>query len=224
MRGQNRGVRVSRSALLLMSAAVILAIGVSSCAKPPQMEKDQATASIDKAKQMEAPEYAPNDLKAAQDSLAAADAEVNTQQGKFALFRSYKKAKALYLSAQQLGQTAADNAVKNKAQAKADAEAAVDAAKKSIADARTLLASKDVMALKRGKETREQLKQIETEINSIDSSLSQVTALQQQEKYKQALAMAKSANDNAQAKISEVNQALEARKQTMQMGNGAKGK
>jgi len=217
MRGQIGGVRVSRSALLLMGAAFVLALGVSSCAKPPQVEMDSAKQAIEKARQMEAEEYAQADLRAAQDSLAAADAEVNTQNGKFALFRSYKKAKALYLSAQQLGQTAEQNAVKNKEQAKQDAQAALEQARVSIASTRELLAGKDAQALKRGKETREVLKQIETELNAVDSSLVNVTALQQQEKYKQALSMAQSANQSAQSKMQELQQAIENRKQIQGM-------
>jgi hypothetical protein len=217
MRGQIGGVRVSKSVLLLMGAAFVLALGVSSCAKPPQVEMDSAKQAIEKAKQMEAEEYAPNDLRAAQDSLAAADAKVNTQKGKFALFRSYKKAKVLYLSAQQLGQTAEQNAVKNKEQAKRDAQAALEQARASIASARELLAGKDAQALKRGKETREVLKQIESELNAVDSSLVNVTALQQQEKFKQALAMAQSANQSAQGKMQELQQAIENRKQIQGM-------
>jgi hypothetical protein len=220
MGGQFGGIRVSR-ALLLMGAVMVLALGVSSCAKPPQTEMDAASAAIDKAKQMEASEYAPNDLRAAQDSLAAAQAEVNTQQGKFALFRSYKKAKALAMSAQQLGETAEQNAVKNKEQARKDAEAMLAQARQTIDQAKQLLASKDVQALKRGKETREALKQIESDLSATDSSLTAVTAAQQQEKYKQALSLAKAANDKAQGLIQEVQQAIENRKSIQGMKGGA---
>jgi hypothetical protein len=107
--------------------------------------------------------------------------------------------------------------VKNKEQAKQDAQAALEEARKNIADARTLLAGKDAQALKRGKETREVLKQIESELNAVDSSLVNVTALQQQEKYKQALAMAKSASQSAQSKMQELQQAIDNRKQIQGM-------
>jgi hypothetical protein len=216
MGGQFGGIRVSR-ALLLMGAVMVLALGVSSCAKPPQAEMDAANAAIEKAKQMEAAEYAPNDLRAAQDSLAAAQAEVNTQNGKFALFRSYKKAKALALTAQQAGQTAEQNAVKNKEQARKDAEAALAQARQTIDSARQLLAGKDAQALKRGKETREALKQIEGDLNATDSSLAAVTAAQQQEKFKQALNLANAANQKAQGLMQELNQAIENRKSIQQM-------
>jgi len=212
MGGQFGGIRVSRSALLLMGAVVVLALGVSSCAKPPQMEMDAAKAAIEKAKQMEAAEYAPNELRAASDTLAACEAEVNTQQGKFALFRSFKHAKALALSAQTLGQGAEQAAIKNKEQAKKDAEAALEEAKTNIASFRTLLATKEAQALKRGKETREVLKQLESEINATDSSLVGVTTLQQQEKYKQALAQAKNLGQKAAGLATELQKAIDERK------------
>ncbi len=212
MRGQFGGVRVSRSALLLLGVAVVLSLGVTSCQKPPQVEQQQAAAAIDKAKAAEAAEYAPDDLRAAQDSLAKADAEVNTQNGKFALFRNYKKAKALYLTSQQTAQTAEQNAIKNKEQARKDAEAALAQARQTIASAQELLQSKEAQALRRGKETREALKQIEGEISATDSSLVQVQQLQQGEKFKQALAMANAANQKAQSLMQELQQAIETRK------------
>jgi hypothetical protein len=221
MGGQFGGFRVSRSALLLMGAVMVLALGVTSCAKPPQMEMDAAKAAIEKAKQMEAAEYAPNELRAASDTLAACDAEVNTQNGKFALFRSYKKAKAQALSAQALGQGAEQAAIKNKEQAKKDAEAALEQAKANIAAFRTMLASKDAVKLAHGKETREVLKQMQSEINATDSSLVGVTALQQQEKYKQALAQAKSLGDKATTLTQELQKAIEERATIQGMKKGA---
>lgn len=217
MRGQIGGVRVSKSAILLLMGAVVLAFAVSSCAKPPQVEIDAANAALDRARQMEAEEYAPNELRAASDSLEAANREVTTQDGKFALFRSYKNAKALYITTAQLAQTAEQAAVRNKEQARIDAQAALEEVRKTIIDTRALMDSPDGQALRRGKETREVLKQIDSEIAAIDSSLSNVTTLQQQEKYKQALNMARSAQQSAMAKMQELQAAIEARKQTMGM-------
>lgn len=219
MGGQFGGIRSTRSALLLMGVAMVLALGVSSCAKPPQVEMDAASASIEKAKQMEAAEYAPNELRAAQDSLAAAEAEVNAQKGKFALFRSYKKSKALYASADELGKQAEQNAVANKEQARKDAEAALAEAQQSIANARNLLASNEAQALRRGKETREALRQIEAELSATDSSLTNVTAAQQGEKYKQAVNLAKAANSKAVSLMQELQQAIETKQSIRTMRN-----
>jgi len=205
---------MSKSAICLL-AVLVLALGVSSCAKPPQVEMDGAKAAIEKARTAEAAEYAAQDLKAAEDSLAKADAEVNTQQGKFALFRSYKKATALYQSANQLAQQAEANAVKNKEQARQDSEATMQQAQANIAKVKELLASKEVAALRRGKETREALKQIEAELVAQDSTLAtQVQPLHGQEKFKQSLQMARNVDSKVQALMSEIQQAIET-KQTI---------
>lgn len=219
MGGQVGWIRSSK-ALLLIGAVMVLALGVSSCAKPPVAEMDAAKAAIAKAEQMEAAEYAAGDLRAAQDSLQKAEAEVLTQNGKFALFRSYKKATALYLSATTMAQTAEQNAVKNKEQFRKDSEAAIAQAQTDIAAVKELLASKEVAALKRGKETREALKQIEAELVAADSTLTtQVQQMHTSEKYKQSLSMAKQVGGKVQSLMSEIQQAVETKKTIRSMPN-----
>ena len=213
MGGQVGGIRFSRSALLLIGAMMVLAIGVSSCAKPPTAEVDAAKAAIASATAKEAAEYAPGELRAAQDSIAKAEVEITTQAGKFALFRSYKKATALVLSAQQKGQEAEQAAIRNKEQARKDSEAAIAQTEQLITQVKTFMAGKEVQALKHGKETREALKQIEAELSAADSTLmTQVKPLHQQEKFKQSLSMAKNVNSQVNALMQEVQTAITEKK------------
>jgi hypothetical protein len=213
MGGQVGRIRISRSALLLIGAMMVLAIGVSSCAKPPTAELELAKSAIASATAKEAQEYAPGELKAAQDSLAKGEAEIQTQQGKFALFRSYKKATALVLSAQQKGQEAEQAAIRNKEQFRKDSEAAIAQAEQAIADARTFMGGKEVQALKRGKETREALKQIEAELNAADSTLAgQVKPMHQQEKFKMSLNAAKGVQSQVSGLMQELQQAVTEKK------------
>ena len=213
MGGQVGGIRISRSALMLLGAVLVLALGVSSCAKPPVADQQAAQAAIEKARTAEAAEDAANELQAAMDSVAKADAEVNTQNGKFALFRSYKKATALYLSANQTAVQAEQNAIANKEQFRKDSEAAIASSQANIVKAKELFASKEVAALKRGKETREALKQIEAELMAADSTLmTQVQPMHQQEKFKQSLSMARGVDQKVQALMSEIQQAIETKK------------
>lgn len=213
MGGQVGGIRFSRSALLLIGAMMVLAIGVSSCAKPPTAELEAAKTAIANATSKEAAEYANGELRAAQDSLAKAEAEITAQQGKFALFRSYKKATALVLSAQQKGQEAADAAVRNKEQFRKDSEAAIAATEQLIAQVKTFMASKEVQALKRGKETREALKQIDAELNAADSTLiNTVKPMHQQERFKNSLSTAKQVNSQVNALMQEMQAAITEKK------------
>ena len=213
MGGQVGGIRFSRSALLLIGAMMVLAIGVSSCAKPPLAEQEAAKAAIASATAKEAAEYAPVELRAAQDSLAKAEVEITTQGGKFALFRSYKKATALVLSAQAKGQEAEQAAIRNKEQFRKDSEAAIAQTEQLIAEVKTFMASKEVQALKRGKETREALKQIEAELAAADTTLiTQVKPMHQQEKFKMSLSAAKGLNGQVNALMQEVQSAITEKK------------
>jgi len=188
---------------------VVLVLGLASCAKPPEAEMSAAQASIDQAKQKEAEEYAGNDLRAAQDSLAAARSEVDRQNAKFALFRSYKVAKAKALAADVAGKAAADAAVKNKELARQDAEKSLADAQQAIANVRTLLDSPQGKKLLHAKEARQAIEQIKTELDATEASLDQVKQAQQQEKYKNAARMAKDASAKAQQLGAEVQAAVD---------------
>ena len=92
-----RGLRNLKFAVPLLSLLILVMAG---CAKPPQMDIDAAKASIDAAVAAEAKDYAGSSLTAANDSWAALQTELQAQESKFALFRSYKKAKEMALVAE----------------------------------------------------------------------------------------------------------------------------
>src|SRR5262245_59672517 len=83
--------------------AVALLVG---CAKPPQADVDAAKAAVQQARSMEAADYAPDALRAAEDAQAQLDTELKAQEEKFALFRSYKKATELAATAKAAGEKA----------------------------------------------------------------------------------------------------------------------
>ena len=126
MGGQVGGIRISRSALLLIGAMMVLAIGVSSCAKPPTVEVEAAKAAIAQ-RHGEGGRGVRSWRAQGRTGLSREGLRPRsqTQLGKFALFRSYKKATALVLSAQQKGQEAEQAAIRNKEQFRKDSEAAI---------------------------------------------------------------------------------------------------
>ena len=108
--------------------ALGLAITVTGCASPPNVEVDAAKASLDTAVADHADQYASESLKAAQDARAALDAELKAQESKW--FKSYDKAKELAVAAKAAGDQASAEAIAGKeradalaAKVKADAEA-----------------------------------------------------------------------------------------------------
>jgi hypothetical protein len=210
MSGSVRRTSPRRFTLAVWSGVlVLLVLGLASCAKPPEAELSAAQAAIDQAKSKEAAEYAATELKAAEDSLAAARSEVDRQSAKFALFRSYKVAKAKALAAQTAGTTAADAAVKNKEIARQDAEKSLADAVQAIADVRALLDSPQGKRLMRAKEARQAIEQIKTELDATEASLENVRTAQAQEKFKPAARMAKEAVSKARSLGSEVQAAVD---------------
>lgn len=112
-----------RVSLKLCAMALGLAVALSGCASPPSADIDAAKAAVEKAAGLGA-QYAPEALKAAEAALAALDAEVKTQEGKW--FPSYEKVASLAAEAKAAGEKAAADAAA--AKEKADAAAAAEKA------------------------------------------------------------------------------------------------
>jgi hypothetical protein len=111
-----------RVALVMVALALLVFVG---CAKPPEAEIQKATSAIDAARMAEAEVYAPLSFQTASDTLNAANAAKTEADGKFALFRSYSKAKALYISADALAQKAAADAATEKEKVRVEVEAKI---------------------------------------------------------------------------------------------------
>jgi hypothetical protein len=123
--------------LALLGVAALTLTLASGCAKPPQQEIDALKAAMTSAEQAEAPKYAPDAWNAAQQAQNAANAEIEAQANKFALFRSYTKTKELIAAANQSAAAARDAGVAGKEAAKNAANEALTAAKASLEAAKT---------------------------------------------------------------------------------------
>ena len=104
--------------VILISIVAVTLLLMVGCAKPPEAEITAANAAMTTLRSAEAETYAPQALKTATDTLNAANAAKAEADGKFALFRSYKKAAALYKSAEKYAQTAATEAAAGKEEAR----------------------------------------------------------------------------------------------------------
>ncbi len=157
----------------ILGLGVILMLAlVSGCAKAPQESVDTAKAAVDAAKQAEADRYLADEFKAAQDSLNAALAEIETQNSKFALTRNYNKAAALLESATTLANSAAANVEAKKDEVKKEAEQLQADLQTALTDAKALLKKAP-----KGKEGREALDAIKNELTTIETSMTEVPAL-----------------------------------------------
>jgi chromosome segregation ATPase len=156
---------------LLVLVVAILAVG---CAKPPQQELDAMKAAMQAAEQAEAPKYAAAEWDKAQQAVNAANAEVEAQNAKFALFRSYTKAKQLIADATAAANAAKEAGIAGKEKAKNEAREAIDAAKAALTTAQEALA-----ALEKCKRKPKDLKKdLEAQKGNLDGLANQVNGLE----------------------------------------------
>jgi hypothetical protein len=129
---------MSKRISIIVLAAVVL-LSLIGCGKPPEAEMQKANASFDAAKAAEAEQYVPDMYRAAMDSLNAGMALKQEQDSKFALFRSYGKAKNLFIKADSLAGVATVEAAAEKERVKAQVSDMLATAKAAIDSASTAL-------------------------------------------------------------------------------------
>jgi hypothetical protein len=121
-------MRVIRPLVLL---AVI--VSLASCAQPPQAEIDAAKAALDgAAKSADVVTYAPDELRSAQEKLAALDTEVAAQARRSALSRNYDQTRALAREAADTAAKALTTAAAAKEQVAREAASLVEEITASI--------------------------------------------------------------------------------------------
>jgi hypothetical protein len=189
-----------------LTAGLILATVLlfSACSSAPKEEIAATQAAVTAAQTDEIRSYAPDTLKAAQDTLAKAMAEVQTQDGKFMLSRDYKSASALLKQAKDEAAKAATDAQANKAKTKADAEAAIAALTPQLEEATKALATAP-----KGKDTKAELEAMQSDLKSAEEARTAATQAMSSEKYLDALAQANAAKTKAATIIDQVNAAKE---------------
>lgn len=186
--------------VMLLTVALV-AVG---CAKPPQQEIDAAKAALDGAAQAEAAKYAVGAWDAAQQAMNAVNAELEAQQAKFALFRSYTKAKQLIVDATNAANAAKEAAVAGKEKAKNEAQAAIDEVKAAVTSATELLVVLD----KCRRKPKDMKKDLDLMKGNVDGQAAQVADLDAKfarEDYLGAKAQAEGLKARLAAMVDELN-------------------
>jgi len=191
-----------RSIFVLVVIVALTALFIG-CAKPPQAEVDAAKAALEAAKAVEADRYVASAFKAAKDSLNAATAEIEVQNGKFALTRNYKKAAALLTAAVQLANDAKDKTAAKKEEVKAEATQLVTDLQTALADAKKL-----IKKAPRGKEGRAALEAMQEELKVVEASGAEVPAIIEKGDFL-------TARDTLKADLQKVNSIIDEVKQAM---------
>lgn len=190
---------------LFMSLAAMFAMVVmfSSCAKLPEAEIANAKAAVEATKATEADRYVPAEYRALQDSLNVAMTEIETQNSKFALLRSYKKANVMLTNVVTLSNTVKENAAVRKEEVKNQAQ-------QSLAEATTLVAEVKELITKapKGKEGKEALEAIQNDLALVEASLAEVSTLINNGDYLTAVDKVKAAGEKAASLKAELEEAI----------------
>ncbi len=190
----------------------VLCVGLSvlvlaGCAEPPALEIDQARAAVSGAETAQAAQYAPDALRAARDAQAQLDAELKAQEERFALMRSYDKAKELAAAAQASGEKAAADARAGKERARQEASSAISAAQTSLAEVKVLLDQAPT-----GKGTAADLAAMRGDLAAVDEALIGADSSFAAEKFAEAKTAAEAAMQTVEATRAEIEQAIAATK------------
>lgn len=189
--------------LSLAVAVLMLLALIAGCSKPPEAEMAAATQGLDAARAAEAEQYASASYRTAMDSLNAAAAEKTTQDGKFALFRSYGKSKEMYVRAKALADKAVTDANAEKERVKAEVMGMMANVKTAIDEA--------TMALDKapkGKDTKAELELIKNDLAALTPAYADAEAdfnngkyLSAKAKFEGVMQKAKSISDEIAAAV-----------------------
>jgi hypothetical protein len=182
--------------LVLCVAASLFFVG---CASAPKAEIDATKAAVAAAQTDDIRTYAPDSLKTAEDTLAKATGEVQTQDGKSGFSRDYKAASELLKQAKDAAVKAQADAQANKTQTKADAETLIAGLGTQLADAKKALATAP-----KGKDTKAELEALQNDLKSADEAAAAASTAISQEKFMDALGQAKAAKAKVDGVIEQV--------------------
>jgi hypothetical protein len=184
---------------LLMALCVAASLSFFGCSSAPTAEINATKAAVTAAQTDDIRTYAPDSLKTAEDTLAKATEEVQTQDGKSAFSRDYKAASELLKQAKDAAAKAQTDAQANKAKTKADAETLIAGLATQLADAKKALATAP-----KGKDTKAELEALQNDLKSADEAAAAASAAISQEKFMDALGQAKAAQAKADGVIEQV--------------------
>jgi hypothetical protein len=150
------------SSLAVALAAFALIVG---CSEAPQTQMKASQDAMQQAQLAEAVQYAPATFQVAQDTMNAAQVEMQKQDSKFALFRRYGKSAELFTAAQRLAEKATADAQTAKEQVRKE-----DSALVVQIDALMVTAKDAYAAAPKGKGTRADLELIKTDLTSTEQA------------------------------------------------------
>jgi hypothetical protein len=125
--------------LIVVAFSIVVVLLVTSCAKPPDAQIQQAGAALETAEAAGAQKYAPDAWNRAKQARERLNAELSAQDQRFRLFRNFNNVRTLAEEAANAANQAKAEADKKKAQLRADITKMIAEVKSSLQSARTQL-------------------------------------------------------------------------------------
>ena len=159
-----------KSKLIIAIAAMGVAVLFSSCAKVPQTEIDAATAAIQEVKDAGADLYVPEAYQALVDSMKSANEKVEVAKAKW--FPNYNSSKELLAVVSQMAVDTKAKSEARKVELKAEVEAMIVEVKALVEENKGLIEKAP-----KGKEGREALEAIKSDVAVAETTVTEVEAL-----------------------------------------------
>ncbi|OGW23975.1 MAG: hypothetical protein A2X59_13515 [Nitrospirae bacterium GWC2_42_7] len=185
--------------LILSMMVVFMFVG---CSSQPTTEMNDAKAAVDAVIAEGAEKYAQVDAQKLNDDLAAAMAEITTQEGK--MMKNYSKAKEALVKVKADADTLKAGLPAKKEEAKQSAITSQTDAKTAIDDAKALLAKAP-----KGKGSKADIEAMKADLKGLDESLPEVQKLIDTEDYSAAIEKANAIKEKAAGVSDQINQAME---------------
>jgi len=178
--------------LLALSAILVLPALVVACAARPTQDIEAADNAVAQARSEDVKDYAPESYKKVETAYASMQAEVESQDGKFAMTRSYDKTKELATEVKDASSQAISDAAAAKEQAKAHASDSIQQAGTALEEAKTMLASAPT-----GKGTKADLDAMKADLAGVETAIQEAQAAFDSDSFLEAQAKADSAIQTA---------------------------
>ena len=193
-----RKKKMTKRIALVLATLALLALVVG-CSKPPEAEMQKANTAMEAAKTAEAETYVPDAFRAAMDTLNAAMAAKQEQDSKFALFRSYGKAKEMFVKAEEMFNNVTTEAAAEKERVKTQVT-------QMLAEAKVVLdtASMDLAKAPRGKGSTADIALIKNDLAAAQAAYTEAEADFNAGKYMVAKGKTDAVISKARAIIDEI--------------------
>jgi len=189
--------------LRYVACGVFVMFVVVGCAKMPAEDLAAAQKALEDAKAAGSAKYIPDGNKKVEEALAAAQAEIKTQEGKFFLFRSYDKAKQSLAQLKTDAEKLKADVGPKKEEAKKAALETLEAAKASLKEASGLLAKAP-----KGKGSRADIEAFKGDLKGLEDGMPAIQELIDKEDYLAAADKAKAAKEKAEGVANQIKEAM----------------